>query len=257
MGSLFRRLLGDAGVTVLHSDVATTLSNVEVATRCDLTLIAVPLRLTPSVLAEVAPHVPADRALVSLASLMEPALPAVTSGAGAACLLHPLFGPGRKSLSGATFAYAPVHGGPWLDWLMAWLQAQDATIVTTCAQEHDRAMAVVQALLHATTAALAPLLARALPDGQPLDWTTPTMRAHLALMSRILQHDPNLYAELLALNRHTPHVIDLLIARLAAVRAAAEHGPDAVRMVFTGARDELGPLGPVLAAEGNRLLDEA
>ena len=53
IGSLFARLLGQAGLTVLVSDRDTTLSNVDVATGCDLTLVAVPLVATPAVLVEV------------------------------------------------------------------------------------------------------------------------------------------------------------------------------------------------------------
>ncbi len=93
IGSFFVRVLQAAGATVLVSDRGTRLGNVEVAARCGLTLVSVPLRATPAVLAEIAPHVRPDAALVSLGSLMELALPALDGRAGEVFLLHPLFGP--------------------------------------------------------------------------------------------------------------------------------------------------------------------
>ena len=79
IGSLFARLLREAGLRVVISDRTTTLRNVDVAAGCDLTLVAVPLGVTPAVLAEMAPHVHSGAALASLGSLMELATP--TNGA--------------------------------------------------------------------------------------------------------------------------------------------------------------------------------
>ena len=67
---------------------------------------------------------------------------------------------------------------------------------------------------------------------------------------------PHLYGDLLALNRHAPAAIDALIGRLAALRTAVQDGPDAVTAIFAAAREELGPHGPALAAEGARALGE-
>jgi prephenate dehydrogenase len=256
IGSLFARLLGEAGLTVLVSDRATTLRNVDVAAGCDLTLVAVPLGVTPAVLAEMAPHVPSGAALASLGSLMELAVPALASCAGEAFLLHPLFGPGRKRLRRATLAYASLRDGPRQNWLVRWLRKQGASVVVTTPQEHDRLMAVAQALLHGSYAALAPQIARGLPGDDPLAWASPTLRLQLGLMSRILHQDPHLYGDLLALNRHAPAAIDALIGRLATLRTAAQDGPDAVTAFFVAAREALGSYGPALAAEGARALGE-
>jgi prephenate dehydrogenase len=256
IGSLFVRLLREAGLRVVISDRATTLRNVDVAAGCDLTLVAVPLGVTPAVLAEMVPHVPSGAALASLGSLMELAVPALASCAGESFLLHPLFGPGRKRLRGATLAYAALRGGPRQTWLVQWLRKRGASVVVTTPQEHDRLMAVAQALLHGSYAALAPEIARGLPGDNPLTWASPTLRLQLGLMSRILHQDPHLYGDLLALNRHAPATIDALIGRLAALRAAVQDGPDAVTAFFAAAREELGPHGPALAAEGARALGE-
>jgi prephenate dehydrogenase len=250
------RLLREAGLRVVISDRATTLRNVDVAAGCDLTLVAVPLGVTPAVLAEMAPHVRSGAALASLGSLMELAVPALASCAGESFLLHPLFGPGRKRLRGATLAYAALRGGPRQTWLLHWLRKRGASVVMTTPQEHDRLMAVAQALLHGSYAALAPEIARGLPGDNPLTWASPTLRLQLGLMSRILHQDPHLYGDLLALNRHAPAAIDALIGRLAALRTAVQDGPDAVTAFFAAAREELGPHGPALAAEGARALGE-
>src|ERR671939_153973 len=257
IGSLFVRLLREAGLRVVISDRATMLRNVDVAAGCDLTLVAVPLGVTPAVLAEMAPHVPSTAALASLGSLMELAVPPLASCTGESFLLHPLFGPGRKRLRGATLAYAALRAGPRQTWLVQWLRTQGASVVMTTPQEHDRLMVVAQALLHGSYAALAPEIARGLPEDNPLAWASPTLRLQLGLMSRILHQDPHLYGDLLALNRHAPAAIDALIGRLAALRTAVAGGPDAVAAYFSAARDAFGPSGPILATEGDRALGEA
>lgn len=256
IGSLFARLLGAAGAGVLVSDRGTTLANTALAARSDLTLVAVPLRATPAVLGEVVPHVRPDAAIASLGSLMEPALPALAGCAGETFLLHPLFGPRRPHLRDAALALASLRKDRWQKWLVAALQGQGARIVTTTPEAHDRTMAVAQALLHGVYASLAPELIAALPGDDPLAWMSPTLRLQLALMSRILHQDPRLYGDLLALNRHTLRVIDRFVGQLSALRDAALDGPDAVANLFGAARDELGPLGPELATEGDRALGE-
>lgn len=258
IGSFFTQRLAAAGLTVLVSDRETALTNAGLAARCDLSLVAVPLRATPDVLAEMAPHVPPGGALASLGSLMEPAAAALADvpDVPEAFLLHPLFGPARTSLRGATFACAALREGPRQAWLLQWLREQGAGVALTTPQAHDRIMAVAQALLHGGYAALAPLLMEALPADDPLAWTSPTLRLQLALMSRILHQDPRLYGDLLALNRYTPAALDALIERLERLRSAVAAGPDAVSAFVSAAREEMGPQGPALATEGDHALDE-
>ena len=253
IGRLFGRLLTEAGAAVL---------------------VAVPLRATPAVLAEVASHVRPGSALVSLGSLMEPALDALRDCRAGWLLLHPLFGPGRRGLHGASLALvvpetvrgfsptgtpsdAPGPPGP-PEWLLSVLRAGGATIVETTPEAHDRTMAVAQALLHGSGAALAPLLTEPLSGSgsDPWAWMSPTLRLYLALTARILHQDPALYGDLLALNRHTPAAIDALIARLDGLRTAVAQGPDATAAYFTAARDALGTPGVALAAHGDTVLGE-
>lgn len=257
MGSFFARTLEAAGIIVHVSDRDTELTNAGLAARCNLILVAVPLRATASVLTEIAPHVRFGTALASLGSLMEPAVPPLRRCAGETFLLHPLFGPGRRTLDGTTLAAASLRGGRWRGWLLGLLRERGAAVMTTTPEAHDRAMAVAQALLHGTSAALAPEIMAGLQGDDPLAWASPTLRLQLALMSRILHQDPALYGDLVALNRHTPLVIDGLIERLEELRAAASESPDAVAALFAAARDALGPHGEEMAVEGNRLLGEA
>lgn len=256
IGSLFARLFGADGLDVLISDRDTALRNTDLAARCDLLAVAVPLRVMPDVLREVAPHLAPDAAIVSLGSLMEPAAEALRPCTRQAFLLHPLFGPGRKSLRGATLVCASLRGGAVQDWLLTWLRGQGAHVVTSTPEEHDRTMAVAQALLHGNYAALAPQIMRRLPAEDPLAWTSPTLRLQLGLMARILRQDARLYGDLLALNRHAAAAFDELIERLTALRQAMAAGPDAVEELFSTAGADLGPLGADLAAEGDRALGE-
>ncbi len=260
IGSLFQRIVARSGAATLVSDRDTALSNAEVAAWSDLVLVAVPLRLTPAVLTSIAPSVRPDAVLVSLGSLMEPSVEPLSGRPGASLLLHPLFGPGRPSLEGAALAWASPTGkvvaSPHWSWLRGLLSSRGASLTHTTPEEHDRAMAAAQALMHGMAATVAPLLVEMLPGPDALHWMSPTLRLHLALMGRILHQDPALYGDILALNRHSIGAIDLLTARLTDLRARVAEGPDAVAALFSEARDALGEAGPRFAAEGDAALGE-
>lgn len=260
IGALFQRVVVRAGATTLVSDRDTVISNEKVAGQSDLVLVAVPLRVTPAVLASIAPFMRPDAVLISLGSLMEPSVAPLAHAPGAALFLHPLFGPGRRSLEGAAFAWAtPTHKAvesPHWVWLHDLLSAQGASLARTTPEEHDRAMALAQALIHGLAAVVAPAIVGGLPGPDAMHWMSPTLRLHLALMGRILYQDPALYGDILALNRHSTEAIDMLMTRLTDLRARVERGPDAVAALFSDARAALGQLGPRLEAEGDAALGE-
>jgi prephenate dehydrogenase len=225
MGRWLCRFWHERGFSVLASDQDTPRRNEDVVQAADLTFVAVPLATTPAVIAALAPHVPAEHAVVSIASLMEPSAMALAALAAETLCAHPVFGPSVASTAGLPVVVAPVHGARWLPWLVDQLEAAGMQVRLSTPSEHDAAMAVVQALLHSLYVALCGAMADAgLPPSDALDWASPTLRLQLGLMARILGQNPELYADLVVDNPRSPAVLEGLATHLQALAALARGG---------------------------------
>lgn len=191
LAGLFQRL----GHRVLIADRGTPITPVEAAERADVTVIAVPIDVTRAVIEEVGPHVPAHALLMDITSLKQEPLAVMLRSTEASVLgTHPMFGPGVHTLQGQRVVLCPGRGEAWTDWVEQALQA--AGLVTTRAQaeEHDRAMALVQVLTHFQTQVLGLTLARlGNPLEQSLRFTSPAYLIELYVAARHFAQDPALY----------------------------------------------------------------
>jgi prephenate dehydrogenase len=256
MGVWLRRFWEARGFPVLISDRDTALNNQDVVAQADLTFVAVPLHLTPAVLEDLAPRVREERALVSLASLMEPSAAAMRQVRGDAICLHPVFGPTTTQLTGLPVVIASVRGSTWADWLGAELRSAGLLVQFSTPGAHDRHMAYIQALLHSLFVALAATFSGAdLPPSAALPFASPTLRLQFGLMARILAQDPALYADLVVGNPAAPAALDALVAQLQSLADCARRGDrDGFIASFTGARAIFGATLSALASEAESAL---
>jgi prephenate dehydrogenase len=78
-------------------------------------------------------------------------------------------------------------------------------------EAHDRMMAVVQGLTHFQAIAAAHCMMRLGFDVQAsVELSSPVYRLRLAMIGRILGHDPRLYAEIQTFNPYIPEVLRVL-----------------------------------------------
>jgi prephenate dehydrogenase len=222
MGRWFARFFAERGCEVLVSDRDTTLTNGDLAARCAIVVVCVPIRVTPAVLQEVVAAAGRDTLVVSTASLMMLALPQLRRAQGEALCLHPLFGP-MTAASGQIAVNAPVRHGPRGRWLVGALTEAGILVRDMTPEEHDRAMASVQVMQHACFVAFANALASSdLVVPAALGVATPTFRLFLALAARILSQDAGLYGDIVTLNPHASTALGAFQSALAEVRATAE-----------------------------------
>jgi prephenate dehydrogenase len=257
MGRWLRRFWEERGYVVSYSDRGTAVTNVEVARTADLTFVAVPLSSTPAVAKALAPIVGADQALISIASLMGPSAAALAGCAGEALCAHPVFGPSVREIRGLPVVTARVRGEHWASWLVERLREAGMTVRETTPPEHDKAMAVVQALLHSLYVALSRTMSDVGMDpARALDWASPTLRLQLGLTARILSQDPGLYAGLVVGNPWAPELLEGLAASLTELAALARAGDeDGFAAAFTQAHQSFGDLGPELSDRAEAALE--
>jgi chorismate mutase/prephenate dehydrogenase len=213
MGQLISKLFTEFGHTVLISDLDTKETNCEVAKKADVVVISVPIEKTIEVIEEVAPHCKKDALLMDVTSTKtEPIQAMMNSFSGSVIGTHPLFGPNVHSLQGQRIAVACGRDtGEWLSWLCGILHARGLSILETTAEEHDKAMGIVQVLTHQTTEVLGRTIQQLdINIQRTLEFTSPIYLMELLMTARHFAQSADLYASIQMNNLETATVLDAL-----------------------------------------------
>lgn len=205
MGALIARMFRELGHRVVVADLATPLRPEQAAASADVVVISVPIQITARVIAELGPHVRQDALLMDITSIKQEPLAAMLRHSRASVVgTHPMFGPGVHTLQGQRFVVCPGRGDAWCGWLEQMLEARGLVVTRTTAQEHDRAMALVQVLTHFQTQVLGLALSRCgVPLEQSRRFTSPAYLMELYVAARHFAQDPQLYGPIEMLNPDT------------------------------------------------------
>ena len=211
MGRWFERFFKKASLSVLISDMDTELTPKEIACRCDVVVLSVPMTAFEDVVRQVGPLMKPDAFLTDLCSLKERQMALMleysqTEVAGT----HPLFGPSEDSIKGRRVALCSGRGNRWLCWWEGFLKAHGALIHVVDAALHDRAMAWVQALNHFLIMGIGmALMEDGIDPSDILALATPSFEQQMKILARFQHQDPGLYAHIQMSNPYSAGVIDV------------------------------------------------
>ncbi|MGD8859699.1 MAG: bifunctional chorismate mutase/prephenate dehydrogenase [Myxococcales bacterium] len=211
MGTLMARMFSDLGHRVVVADLDTDPTPRQAAAAADVVVISVPIDVTEEVVADLGRLLRPDALLMDITSLKQAPMAAMleaTRDSGASVLgTHPMFGPGVHSLQGQRFVVCRGRGDAWHDWLIKNLDARGLVVTEATAQEHDRAMALVQVLTHFQTQVLGLSLARiGISLEESRRFTSPAYLMELYIAARHFGQDPQLYGPIEMLNPETARV---------------------------------------------------
>lgn len=233
MGAWFARYFSSKGVLAVLSDtrikeagdvaystgaeVART--NIEAVRDTDVVLVCVPIDKIRDVIMEIAPHMKRGSILVELSSIKGQAMEAFREIASVGIKplsIHPLFGPMAESLKDKTIVVVPVVDAD-MEAGLARKLFEEAEIVVSEQEEHNRVMAIVLSLTYFTNLAFAKILSEEdLFSLKRLSGTTFTVQ--LALTESVVSEDLDLVKSLLKENRFTERYIDRFISEAKAIR---------------------------------------
>ncbi len=172
--------------------------------------------------------------------------------------LHPMTAPPKSpTLKGRMLAVCEARLDAWRPWVADLLQALQAECVRVTPERHDRAMALIQAMVHAGHLAEAGVLRDyAAVLGAPADLLplrTASFELDVAMMTRILSLNPQIYEDIQFCNPHVPEMLDRLLGELGALRDLVARGDGDARAAFRARfldanRDAL---GAGMLADGN------
>ncbi len=151
--------------------------------------------------------------------------------------LHPMTAPPKApTLKGRVLAVCEARLDRWRPWCARLLDALQAECVRVSPEHHDRAMALVQAMVHATHLAQAGVLRGYAPMlGPPaalLSLRSASFELDVAMMTRILSLNPQIYEDIQFGNPHALEMLDRLLGELRALRDLIGQGDDSARRAF-------------------------
>ena len=172
------------------------------AKRSDIVLVSVTIEKTVEVIRQVAPLMRPGSLIMDVTSIKSEPVRAMKAYApvGVEALgTHPMFGPSMPSMRGQTIILTPVQDktGRWLDEISSLFQSDGAHVEVLGPEEHDRIMAVVQALTHFAYIGIGSTLKALQFDVEnSRRFMSPVYEIMIDFVGRILDQNPELYASI-------------------------------------------------------------
>jgi len=172
------------------------------AKRSDIVLVSVTIEKTVEVIRQVAPLMRPGSLIMDVTSIKSEPVRAMKAYApvGVEALgTHPMFGPSMPSMRGQTIILTPVEErtGQWLNEISSLFQSDGAHVEVLGPEEHDRIMAVVQALTHFAYIGIGSTLKALQFDVETARrFMSPVYEIMIDFVGRILDQNPELYASI-------------------------------------------------------------
>lgn len=202
MGRFFKKLFEKNNCKVLISSRKTKLKPEDCAKQSDVVLISVPIDATIKVIKKVAPYVNKNSLLIDSTSIKKEPVEAMRRYSKCEVIgMHPVFGPNVSSLKNQTIVLCPARTKKWLKWLVNIFEKNGAKIKLTTPEKHDEMMSIIQGLNHFSALAVAHAMKNlGISIEESLEYTSPVYKLRMVMVGRILNQDPNLYANIEIMN---------------------------------------------------------
>lgn len=251
------------GLTVIGHDPAdpASASPEQLITQAQVLVFSVPIRHAGQIIAQWVAQADgreAGQLWLDITSVKVAPVAALLASRAEVAGLHPMCAPPKSpTLKGRALVVCAVRVQAWQPWLEQLCAALQAQCVQATPEQHDRVMALVQAMVHACGLAQASVL-REQRDwlgalAGLLSFRTAGFDMHLATMARILALNPAIYEDIQFGNPYVAPILARLSAQLqqlhAWVVAGDQAARDAFRAHFLAANAQA--FGQELIAQGN------
>lgn len=171
----------------------------ELLGEADLVLVSVPIERTVDLIKRAAKYLSPTTALADITSLKtEPVQAMLEHHCGPVMGLHPMFGPSVKSFSEQKVVVTPGRNDDSFQWLLDFMESKGANLVFSTPQEHDRMMAIVQAIRHFSRFSFGVFLAEeAINIDRSLSMSSPNYRLEIDIVNRLFAQNSSLCADIM------------------------------------------------------------
>ncbi len=210
MGRLFAKLFYENGHDVSVAGKTTPIRPLSLVEKVDLVIVSVPIRMTIPVIEEITPFLRKDQIICDLTSLKVEPVEAMLRSDAQVIGLHPMFGPGVQSLKNQVIIVTPARcSDETLSFILNIFKSEGARITMTTPESHDKAMAIVQGLMHFSSLLIAETIH--MMGVQPeslLKYASPVYRMEMGVVGRLLAQDGSLYGDILQMNPYFRQILE-------------------------------------------------
>ncbi len=259
MGRYFHHWFAASGYQVRVLEIGDWPKVTELCAGIDLAFVCVPIQVTPEVIRQLGPHLPADCVLADITSIKQQPLEAMlASHAGPVVGLHPLFGPTTSNMDKQVVVATPGRHQEACQWLIDQFTVWGNIVWTTSAEEHDEIMSIVQGVRHFATFAFGQFLChRNLDLPRTLEIASPIYRLELGMVGRFFAQDPALYANILFASPERRALLHEFLDSVNRNRALLESGDaDAFCAQYRKIAEWFGPFCEQSLRESSFLIDK-
>jgi prephenate dehydrogenase len=215
----------------------TGLSERELIESVDVLVFCAPIRQTPAVIGHYvaqASGIERDQLWLDITSIKAVPVAAMMLSQAEVVGLHPMSAaPKSATLRGRAMVVCEARLDRWRPWLQQFLIASEADCVRADAQQHDRVMALVQGMVHATHMAQGAVLRELAPEVGGLEGIRPFSSVgyemDVAVTRRILAGNPAIYQDIQFENPYVAPMLERLAKHLDTLRDLVRSGDDAAR----------------------------
>jgi len=183
-----------------------TNNNIHAAESSDVVIISVPIQSTPNIIKELAPLMKPGSMLMDVTSVKEESSQLMEQYAAEGVEVvpsHPMFGPRIRSLDGQVVVLTPSTDGSWFRRVHEFLENENARIIVTTPEIHDRMMSIVQGLTHFAYVSIAATIERLDIDiKESRKFASPIYNLMLDTIARITAQNPYLVYSIQTSNKY-------------------------------------------------------
>ncbi len=243
-GLWLRRFFAERmALQVVGSDPAdpASLDLATLVARADVLLFAAPIRLTEALIEHcvaLAGGAEAGKLWLDVTSIKQAPVSAMLRSQADVVGLHPMTAPPKSpTLKGRVMVVCEARlSSAWRPWFERLQAALEPACVQAAPAQHDRVMALVQSMVHATHLAQAGVLREQAAVTGDLSALMPFRSASFemdaAIISRILSLNPAIYEDIQFGNPHSLEVLQSLLLRLQRLAELVASGDEAARTAF-------------------------
>lgn len=182
----------------------------EIVKDADVVIIAVPISVTVEVIHDVGPNVPEDTLLCDITSVKSKPVEAMKKYSDEVLGMHPMYAP-SNSIEGQKIVLCPEKGTRWTEMEEFWKE-NGADIHVTDPESHDKAMSLVQGLMHFSELVVAETIRKADMSGSDMEeYSSPVYQLITDLTARMLNQKAGLYGSIQAENPENENIRESFI----------------------------------------------
>lgn len=191
--------------------------NIEIVKDADVVIVAVPIAVTVETIHEIGDKVPDGALLCDVTSVKKKPVEAMKQYSDEVLGMHPMYAP-SNSIPGQKVVLTPEKGQKWTEMEEFWKE-HGAEIHITDPDSHDKAMSVVQGLMHFSELVVAETIKKIGIEQEEMDeYSSPVYRLITDLTARMLNQKPELYGSIQSENPENAEIRELFIESAEEIR---------------------------------------